>query len=141
MTVKHSLIALLLGASLSLASPVMANIQDDFDAGVSAYRTQNYKQAFYFFEKLAKEGYAKAQYNLGVMYRDGKGVDQDKEQAIYWYFLAARQGYLNAQVQLAKLYYENMDFKQSKYWLEQAKKQGYTPKPDDFGVGHDMSND
>ena len=34
---------------------------------------------------LAEQGDAKAQYNLGVMYDNGKGVTQDYKEAVKWY--------------------------------------------------------
>jgi TPR repeat protein len=50
------------------------------------------KQAVYWYQKAADQGYAKAQYNLGVMYANGKGVLKDDKQAVYWYQKAANQG-------------------------------------------------
>lgn len=42
--------------------------------------------------EAADQGYANAQYNLGVMYRDGQGVSQDYSQALKYFTLAANQG-------------------------------------------------
>ena len=41
----------------------------------------------------AEQGDAEAQYNLGVMYREGMGVTEDDVQAIYWFTKAAEQGH------------------------------------------------
>ena len=41
----------------------------------------------------ANKGDRNAQYNLGVMYRDGQGVAKDYEQAVLWYRKAAEQGF------------------------------------------------
>jgi TPR repeat protein len=35
--------------------------------------------------KLAEQGDAKAQYDLGKMYSDGKEVKQDYKEAVKWY--------------------------------------------------------
>jgi len=40
----------------------------------------------------AERGNAAAQYNLGVMYEDGRGVTRDDAQAAAWYRKAADQG-------------------------------------------------
>ena len=40
----------------------------------------------------AEQGDATAQFNLGVMYRKGQGVQQDYSQAYMWINLAATQG-------------------------------------------------
>ena len=41
---------------------------------------------------MADQGDAKAQYNLGLMYREGRGVPQDYITAHMWFNLAAAQG-------------------------------------------------
>ena len=41
----------------------------------------------------AELGVAGAQFNLGVMYAEGRGVPQDDAEAARWYRLAAEQGY------------------------------------------------
>ena len=54
--------------------------------------------------RLAKEGDAKAQAGLGLMYHFGKGVPQDDKAAVKWYTLAAEQGYAGAQYNLGVMY-------------------------------------
>ena len=54
----------------------------------------------------AKQGYAKAQYNLGNMYHDGQGVPQDYKESVKWYSLAAKQGNADAQANLGNRYYQ-----------------------------------
>ena len=41
-----------------------------------------YKQAATWHSEAAVQGYADAQLNLGVMYRDGQGVPPDYAQAV-----------------------------------------------------------
>ena len=41
--------------------------------------------------KAAEQGYAKAQFNLGMMYRRGEGVEQSDVKAVEWYLKAAEQ--------------------------------------------------
>ena len=54
-------------------------------------------------QKTAQQGEAKAQYDLGVMYRDGRGVEQSYEQAAYWLQQSADQGETLAQSNLETL--------------------------------------
>jgi len=42
--------------------------------------------------------------NLGVMYRDGRGVIQGYAEAVSWYRLAAEQGDARAQYNLGSMY-------------------------------------
>jgi len=54
--------------------------------------------------KAAEQGDAKAQYNLGAMYDNGRGVPQNDAEAVAWYRKAAEQGEAKAQSDLATKY-------------------------------------
>ena len=54
--------------------------------------------------RAARLGDARAQYNLGLCYAKGKGVEQDHKEAVRWYRLAADQGDAAAQNALALCY-------------------------------------
>jgi TPR repeat protein len=41
------------------------------------------KQAVYWYQKAAEQGLAEAQYNLGFMYVNGKGVLKDYKQGFF----------------------------------------------------------
>jgi hypothetical protein len=51
--------------------------------------------------RLAEQGNAAAQLDLGLMYRDGKGVNKDPKKAAKWFTEAAEQGFTPAQYHLA----------------------------------------
>ncbi len=53
---------------------------------------------------LASTGNAEAQFNVGLMYKDGDGVPQDYAKTAECYRKAAEQGYPNAQYNLGVLY-------------------------------------
>lgn len=48
-----------------------------FDEGAAAYEAGNYAIALKEWLPLAKQGDVRAQYNLGLMYNQGKGVRQN----------------------------------------------------------------
>ncbi len=52
-------------------------------------RRQDYAEAVKWYRKAAEQGHATAQYNLGVMYGNGRGVTQDYVHAHMWFNLAA----------------------------------------------------
>ena len=58
---------------------------DEFQDGEDAYKRGDYKEAVKWYGLSAKQGFAKAQNNLGVMYDRGQGVAQDYVQAHKWY--------------------------------------------------------
>ena len=72
----------------ALASPVLANYQQ----GYIAYQEGRYTSAYIEFKSSADAGNASAQYMLGRLYHEGRGVDRDLVQAIAWYDLAAANG-------------------------------------------------
>jgi hypothetical protein len=56
----------------------------DFDDAINNYAEKNYAAAFAEFEKLAKIGNKRAQFNLAVMYLHGEFVPQDNYLAYGW---------------------------------------------------------
>lgn len=57
-----------------------------------------------WLQHSAAQGYAKAQYRLGVMYAEATGVKQDYKQALEWFRRSAEQGFVPAQYRLSLLY-------------------------------------
>jgi TPR repeat protein len=54
---------------------------------------------------MAEQGHAEAQYNLGGMYAEGRGVPQDYGEAAKWFRKAAEQGHAEAQYNLGGMYF------------------------------------
>lgn len=71
----------------------------------TAYEQGDYKSAHDKFLWLAKKENPGAQYGLGTIYENGRGVPQNYQEALKWYRLAARQGYAMAQLRLARMYF------------------------------------
>jgi TPR repeat protein len=76
----------------------------NFDKGLAAAEAGDYATALQEWRPLAKQRYALAQYNLGVMYDNGLGVIQDYAEAVDWYRKAAEQGNALAQTNLGFMY-------------------------------------
>ena len=60
---------------------------DDFQDGLDAAQRQDYKTAHRLWLPLAEQGDAIAQYNLGLMYDQGKGVAQDYKEAVSFLYV------------------------------------------------------
>ena len=54
---------------------------------------QDLKEAAKWFQKTANQGNANAQHNLGVMYANGKGVEQNYVTAYAWESIAVTNGH------------------------------------------------
>lgn len=69
----------------------------------SNYFTKDYKEAVKWFKKSAAQGYAKAEFFLGLCYERGHGVAQDKNEALSWYRKAQTHGHPDAAKRIAEL--------------------------------------
>ena len=65
---------------------------DDYEDATDAYKRKDYKEAHRLILPLAEQGFAPAQYNLGVMYTNGQGVPKDSVSAHMWFNIAASNG-------------------------------------------------
>lgn len=83
------------------------------DEGVAAYQLGDYEGAVKIFRPLAEQGNTAAQYNIGQMYRMGRGITRDFVEAAKWYRLAAGQGDALSQYNLGMMYYNAQGVPQS----------------------------
>ena len=92
--------------------------------GKEAIDRGDYATALKEWRPLAEQGEARAQTNLGVMYRLGEGVPQDNTEAVRWYRRAAEQGHTKAQFKLGAMYFMGrgvpQDDVQAHMWLNLA---------------------
>ncbi|MBE9552475.1 MAG: sel1 repeat family protein, partial [Proteobacteria bacterium] len=64
---------------------------------------QDFAQAARLFRAAAEDGHARARNNIGALYDQGLGVDQNDEEAVRWFRAAAEQGHPSAQFNLGQL--------------------------------------
>lgn len=105
----------------ALTMPAMADSLSDANR---VYDTGDYEKAAKLYSVLAGKGNAEAQYNLGIMYRAGRGVPRDVQEAKKWYQLAAEQGHALAQFNLGWMYASGkgapQDYARSHMWFNIA---------------------
>ena len=97
---KRLLTILCLPAAILLLGAAEAG-SADFQKGVEAYDAGDYAAALREFRPLAEDGFlsqghAEAQFFLGQMYRQGRGVTQDLGRAAELYEKACDGGYAEA---------------------------------------------
>ena len=64
---------------------------------------QDHSEAVQWFRRAAEQGYAEAQFNLGVSYHKGEGVPQDDSESTKWFRRAAEQEFAPAKDALKRL--------------------------------------
>ncbi|MCZ6589376.1 MAG: tetratricopeptide repeat protein [Alphaproteobacteria bacterium] len=79
------------------------------------------------YRLAAEQGYAPAQYQLGLMYDTGHGLPQDYTKAVRWYRLAADQGHSDAQFNVGAMYYNGFgvpqDYGEALKWFRRGAEQ------------------
>lgn len=114
-------------AETVIITPAVAS--GDYEKGVNAAFSGDYETAFREFSVAAEEGLDLAQYNLGILYFTGHGVEQDYEQAFKWTEAAAQQGHINAQFNLGSLHLDGQGTSQNNVrgidWFKRAARSGH----------------
>jgi TPR repeat protein len=132
--------------AVGFAGPLAA---DPLEDGVNAAARGDYVTAIQLWRSLADQGDARAQFNLGNMYRNGQGVRQDYAAAVSWYRKAPDQGYIPAQFNLGTMYLDGhgapQDYAAAASWYRKAANQGNAFAQFNLGVmylnGHGVAQD
>ena len=110
---------------------------DAYLRGFEALEQKDYKTALYFLSMFAANGDARANYNLGIMYREGLGVDQDDIGALTHFIAAAEDGHMlgNYAVGLAFLRGRgsDVDAETALSYLKEATLLGHALSPVEMG--------
>ncbi|KAI9296092.1 HCP-like protein [Neoconidiobolus thromboides FSU 785] len=87
--------------------------ESEFYLGIIKSRetTPNHKEVISHFEKAAMSGMGEAQYNLGLKYMLGEGIDKNFNLCKEYWQMAANQKFPLAMLNLAKLYLQGIDGK------------------------------
>ena len=106
--------------------------------GKEYYYAENYTKAVECYCQAAEQGYAEAQYALGICYDNGNGVAQNYTEAVKWWRKAAEQGYASAQYNLGLCYYYGdgvvENYTEAVKWIREAAKQGQAKAVDALKV-------
>jgi hypothetical protein len=109
----------------ALGMPASAGPLEDGDA---AYREKDYAKAVELWQPLAERGDATAQYFIGTLYAEGKGVPQSDVTAFGWFLRAANNGNAAAQYNVGASYAGGAGVKKSEAdaakWFLRAANQG-----------------
>ena len=89
---------------------------------------KDYNRALELYRKAAEQGDRDAQYNIGVMYYNGQGVNQSYQESREWFIKSAKKGNSDAQFSLGVIYYEgngfNVDIDYANTWFKKSCENG-----------------
>jgi hypothetical protein len=107
--------------ALTLFTAAMAG---PFEEGEAAYQRNDYAAALSYWQPLADQGDANAQFRVGALYAFGLGVPEDRAKSIAWFQKAAEQGNVDAQFVLGVRYRDGegvpQDYVLSHMWMNLA---------------------
>jgi TPR repeat protein len=99
---------------------------------------KDYKPAVSWFRKSAEAGNTHAMVQLGYIYQEGQGVQQDLPQAMSWFRKAAQAGDPQGMVDLGEMYHGgtgvDQDFQQAVSWYRKAAEAGNAQGMWDLGT-------
>jgi TPR repeat protein len=95
---------LLLLVALVMSGTAATAVAGPFEDAMAAYDKGDYPTALRLLLPLAEQGDRTAQYNVGIMYDNGRGTPRDSTVAVTWYRRAAEQGMADAQYNLGIAY-------------------------------------
>ena len=126
---KTPIAVLLTVVALSSFNTAFAGMTDIEGDNLKEQAANGSSSAMKKIQHAANSGDAVAEFELGILYKNGQGVPQDYAQAASWYRKAADQGVAVAQLHLGTLYFKGQgvpqDSAQAEYFFEKAAAQGY----------------
>ena len=90
----------------------LASNASDYERAFAALEKKDFKKAAYYLSYFASNGDDVAQYNMGILYRDGLGVEKNNKVALSWFLLSAEQNNMLANYAIAKLIEDTEDLDQ-----------------------------
>ena len=116
---------------LFVSSALLAN---NYNKGVDAYQSGDFKTAIKLWTPYAKDGNVQAQYTIATIFYEGKGVEQNYNKALYWCKQAAEQEYAKAYAQIGIMYCKGegvlKSFKKAVPYIQLAYENGCKFAPD-----------
>jgi len=114
---------------------LLPTVQGNVEKGRAAYNTGDFTGAYWSYVPLAEEGHGEAQYRVGILLLQGRGVVQDIPKSIEWLkagfktlLAQAEEGDAHAQElvaeALANALGTSRNMKEALRWYEAAAKQG-----------------
>lgn len=110
----------------------------ELEQGFQAFSAGNYEKALRLWLPIAEKDNDKAQYNLGLLYAKGLGVEKNLKTAFIWYKRAAANGNTDAMYNLGLMYDKGRviyrSTKDATKWWEKAAELGNAAAQFNIGV-------
>ena len=115
--------------ALAIVLPAAYAFGADFRTGHEAFKRSDYARAMEILRPHAERGHAGAQFLVGVMYAEGRGVSTDSAEAVKWFRMSAERGLVHAEYALGIMYFTgsggSKDHAKAEKWLLRAAQKGH----------------
>ncbi len=133
-------ITLWAACACALAAPGASADANALTQAMKAFQQEDYGRALALWRPLAEEGNPIAQFGLGTMYEEGKGVVQDEARATEWFKRSAEGGFVPAQFNLGNAFKQGRGVSQSDvvavYWWRKSAEQDFAPAQFNLGTAY-----
>ncbi len=123
-----------------LTSAVSTVFASQTDEALQAFQKGDLNKAVDLWLSEANAGDSEAQYILGSLYFEGRGVSQNYTEAMRWFQASAEQGYALSQNALANMYFSatgvDTDYTLAAHWWLLAAEQGISDSQNNLAVAY-----
>jgi len=120
---KKIILLLALITTISLIANPFENMRE------GNYQVQYVSQKFVYAKRAAVRGNVRAQFDLGLMYARGEGVQKNEREAFHWFHKAARNNHVEAKFYMGLSFEQGRGVKKqaqlARYWFKIASKAGH----------------
>ena len=103
-------------------------------------RAERYDKALEWNMKGARQGCRNCEFNIGVFYNDGRGVEKNIDTALEWYTKSAEKGHASAQNNLGGVHRKKGQHEEAFKWFMKAANQGDIYAEYNLGICYENGN-
>lgn len=113
---------------------------ENYHLGQAAFERGDYATAIAKWRDSANAGVAAGQYEMGLLYEDGKYIPPDYQQAMHWFMLGARNGHEGSMNLLGRMYERGkgvpVDLAESLKWYAKGAELGHSHASHNLGLAY-----
>ena len=111
---------------LEQAGADFSRTADQCNLGLFYDCAERYDKALEWYMKGARQGCMFWEYNIGMIYKHGDGVEKNIDTALEWYTKSAKKGHARAQRQAGNIHLGKGRYEEAFKWLTKSAAQGDT---------------
>jgi TPR repeat protein len=111
---------------LEQAGADFSRTADQCNLGLFYDCAERYDKALEWYMKGARQGCMFWEYNIGMIYKHGDGVEKNIDTALEWFTKSAEKGNAIAQYSAGRILYDEGQYQDAFKWFTKSAAQGYT---------------